>query len=280
MPFTLSHAAAVLPGLRRTGRARGPLVASALVMGSFAPDMTYFAASLAPDAMFFGTVTHSLAGVVTVDVLITAALVAAWLLVREPLLALLPDRVRPPVRALVRGLPWRERRPAALACWFWVSAAVGSATHVGWDLFTHADRWGTRLLPALGGTVAGVPLYTVLQYGSSAAALVLLGWFGARALRERRCGSGPGDAAAGAVVLGRRGRGLALVLLGLCAAVGVVHRFLRYYAYWGRIESPLDIVPTVCFGAGSGLAVGVVLYAVAVRVAAARTRRPDAAGGW
>ncbi|PRH76775.1 hypothetical protein C6N75_23830, partial [Streptomyces solincola] len=197
MPFTLSHAAAVLPGLRRTGRARGPLVASALVMGSFAPDMTYFAASLAPDAMFFGTVTHSLAGVFTVDVLITTALVAAWLLVREPLLALLPDRVRPPARALVRGLPWRERRPAALACWFWVSAAVGSATHVGWDLFTHADRWGTRLLPALDGTVAGVPLYTILQYGSSAAALVLLGWFGARALRERRGGGGPGGGGGG-----------------------------------------------------------------------------------
>ncbi|WP_268838239.1 DUF4184 family protein [Streptomyces sioyaensis] len=31
MPFTLSHAAAVLPAVRRTGAARGPLVASALV---------------------------------------------------------------------------------------------------------------------------------------------------------------------------------------------------------------------------------------------------------
>lgn len=40
LPFTLSHAAAVLPGLRRNGTARGPLVASALVAGSFAPDMT------------------------------------------------------------------------------------------------------------------------------------------------------------------------------------------------------------------------------------------------
>ncbi len=59
MPFTLSHAAAVLPGLRRNGTARGPLVASALVAGSFAPDMTYFAATAFPDAMAFGDVTHS-----------------------------------------------------------------------------------------------------------------------------------------------------------------------------------------------------------------------------
>lgn len=54
MPFTLSHAAAVLPGIRRNGTARGPLFASALVAGSFAPDMTYFAASVRPEAMELG----------------------------------------------------------------------------------------------------------------------------------------------------------------------------------------------------------------------------------
>ena len=48
MPFTLSHAAAVLPGIRRDGTARGPLLASALVAGSFAPDMTYFADTAVP----------------------------------------------------------------------------------------------------------------------------------------------------------------------------------------------------------------------------------------
>lgn len=59
MPFTLSHAAAVLPGIRRNGTSRGPLLASALVAGSFAPDMTYYADSAIPGAMEFGQVTHA-----------------------------------------------------------------------------------------------------------------------------------------------------------------------------------------------------------------------------
>ena len=46
MPFTLSHAAAVLPALRRDGGGRGRLVPSVLVAGSFAPDATYYAASV------------------------------------------------------------------------------------------------------------------------------------------------------------------------------------------------------------------------------------------
>ncbi|MEU6485220.1 DUF4184 family protein [Streptomyces sp. NPDC046887] len=265
MPFTLSHAAAALPGLRRTGEARGPLVASALVMGTFAPDMVYFAASLAPDAMFLGEVTHGWAGLFTVDVLITAALVGMWLLVREPLLALFPARFRGPVHGLVRGRPWRERHPAALACWFYASAVIGAATHVGWDLFTHPGRWGTRVLPVLDERVAGFPLYTYAQYGSSAVALVLLGWFLARALRRPPSGPPPLPG------LDRRERLQGVGLLVGCAVAGTVHRCLRWYAYWGdRIETPLDVVPTACFGAGAGLAVGVVLYGTLMRLRGGR----------
>ncbi|MEU9864114.1 DUF4184 family protein [Streptomyces sp. NPDC047971] len=263
MPFTLSHAAAVLPGIRRDGTARGPLVASALVAGSFSPDMTYFAATAVPDAMFFGDVTHSALGVLTVDVLITAALVAAWLMVREPLVALLPARWRGRVYGFVRGRSWRGRPMAPLACWFALSAALGATTHVVWDAFTHLDRWGTRAIPFLGEIVAGFPVYLYLQYGGSALALVLLCWFTVRALRA----TADGLAAPAAVpVLGRRERLLAGGLIGLCVLAGVVHRCLRWYAYWGRVETPLDIIPTACFGAGAGLAVGLVLYGAGMRL--------------
>ncbi|MEU9853058.1 DUF4184 family protein [Streptomyces sp. NPDC047974] len=265
MPFTLSHAAAVLPGLRRDGTARGPLVASALVAGSFSPDLTYFAATVAPGAMAFGDVTHSPVGIVTVDVLIAAALVGLWLTVREPLVGLLPERWRGPVYGVVRGRPWRERRPAGLVAWFAVSAVLGAVTHVVWDAFTHLDRWGTRAVPFLTEVVAGFPVYLYAQYGGSALALVLLGWFTARALRSVPAGAEPPAAVPGP---GRRERRVALLLIGACVLAGIAHRVLRWAAYWGwgRIETPLDIIPTACFGAGAGLVAGLLLYGTAARL--------------
>lgn len=264
MPFTLSHAAAVLPGLRRDGTARGPLVASALVAGSFSPDLTYFAATAVPGAMAFGDVTHSPVGIVTVDVLITAALVGLWLTVREPLVGLLPERWRGRVYGVVRGRPWRERRPAGLVAWFAVSAVLGAVTHVVWDAFTHLDRWGTRAVPFLAEVVAGFPVYLYAQYGGSALALVLLGWFTVRALRSVPAGAEP-PAVPGP---GRRERRAALLLIGACVLAGTAHRVLRWAAYWGwdRIETPLDIIPTACFGAGSGLVAGLLLYGTAARL--------------
>ncbi len=102
MPFTLSHAAAVLPAIRRNGTARWALLPSALAAGSFAPDVTYFADTVVPGAMEFGAFTHTAVGVVTVNVAIAAALVAVWALLREPLVALLPADVRGRVHAFVR----------------------------------------------------------------------------------------------------------------------------------------------------------------------------------
>ncbi|WP_256979625.1 DUF4184 family protein, partial [Streptomyces sp. NRRL B-24085] len=106
LPFTLSHAAAVLPAVRTDGTGRGRLVPAVLVAGSFSPDMTYYAASVVSGAMEFGAVTHSFAGVLTVDVLVAWALVGLWLVLREPLVALLPRGRQGGVAALLRcGAP-------------------------------------------------------------------------------------------------------------------------------------------------------------------------------
>ncbi|MBT2504512.1 DUF4184 family protein [Streptomyces sp. ISL-98] len=262
MPFTLSHAAAVLPGIRRDGTARGPLLASALVAGSFAPDMTYFAATAAPAAMTFGDVTHSLPGIVTVDVLITAALVGLWLLLREPLLALVPRHRQARFHGFVRGQDWSGIQLPSLAWRFFLSAAIGACTHVVWDAFTHLDRWGMRLLPVLGEVVAGFPMYMYAQYGGSAVALAAIVWFTVSALRRRPDGPAPNSVPA----LDARGRWTAGVLLALCVLIGVVHRCVRWYAAQTAQLNPLDFVPTACFGAGAGLAVGLVLYGAAVRL--------------
>ncbi|MGW0700439.1 DUF4184 family protein [Streptomyces sp. NPDC002867] len=266
MPFTLSHAAAVLPGIRTDGTARGPLFASALVLGSFAPDMTYFAASFVPGAMTLGGMTHRPVGVLTVDVAITAVLFAAWLMVRDPLVALLPDSWRARVHTVLRGRAWSDRPPLVATLWFYVSAVLGATTHMVWDAFTHFDRWGVRQVPVLSEVVAGLPLYTYAQYGSSALALVALTWFLVSALRRAEPALPPGH---GLPRLGGRERRIAGAVLGVCVLAGIVHRCVRWYAHGGHVETPLHLIPTACFGAGAGLAAGLLLYGAAMRV---RTR--------
>ncbi|MFD8882728.1 DUF4184 family protein [Streptomyces erythrochromogenes] len=270
MPFTLSHAAAVLPAIRRTGRARGPLVASAMVLGSFAPDTFYFTDAVVEGFMAYGSVTHSLLGVFTLDAVLTAVLVGCWLLLREPLVALLPGRWQGRVHAFLRGEEWRARRRLpALAAWFYVSAVAGSLTHVLWDSFTHMDRWGTNALPWLGEPIAfGFPPYTFLQYGSSAIAACALLWFTATALRRLPAGAPP----ASVPVLGRAERWGALALIAAGVAAGVVFRVIRFYTFFDRIRTPLDIIPTVCFGAGGGLCVSLLFYGVYVRLRRRRDR--------
>lgn len=273
MPFTLSHAAAVLPGIGRNGTGRGPLLASALVAGSSAPDMTYYADTAIPGAMEFGQITHAWWGVFTVDVLITAATVALWLLLREPLVALLPAAWQGRVHAWVRGVPRPPERglwgPRGLrdGAWFVVSAVIGAATHVVWDAFTHHDRWGVRLVPVLGQNAGGHPVFQLVQYGSSALALTVLARFTVSGLR--RTGARPVPVSV--PVLDHRARAWAAALLGLCVLLGIVHRCARWYAYFGHVDTPLDIIPTACFGAGAGLAVGLVLYGVWMRLRARGT---------
>ncbi|MFF7605205.1 DUF4184 family protein [Streptomyces parvulus] len=264
MPFTLSHAAAVLPGLRGDGTGRGRLVPAVLVAGSFAPDMTYYAASFLPAAMAFGDVTHSFPGVFTVDVAVAWALVGAWLLVREPLVALLPRAGQGRLAALLRcGAP-RARVAPPLAAWWYVSAVLGALTHVVWDAFTHLDRWGMRLFPVLGREVAGSPLYWYLQYGGSAVAAVVIVVFVARALRRTPLVGTPA-----VPVLSARDRWWAAVFLGGCALAGAVRRATRWWDHWGHLAKPWELIPTVCFGAGAGLVPALLVYAAAVRL-----RRP------
>jgi hypothetical protein len=259
----------VLPAVRGDGSGRGRLVPAVLVAGSFAPDMTYYAASAVSGAMEFGAVTHSLPGVFTLDVLIAWALVGLWLLLREPLVALLPRSLRGRTAALVRcGAP-RTRVEASSVPWWYVSAALGALTHVVWDAFTHLDRWGMRQFPVLGRQLAGLPVYTYLQYGSSVVAAVVIAAFLVRALRRV-----PADEPAGLPALSVRDRWWAGAVIVGCAVAGAVQRLARAWSFLreagagagaGAVARVRDVVPTLCFGAGTGLVVGLLVYAAAVR---------------
>ncbi|SDC14317.1 protein of unknown function [Geodermatophilus telluris] len=203
MPFTGSHPAAVLP-LLRTG-----LPASALVAGSLAPDVPLFL----PGGP--GWPTHDPLAVLTLDVVLGGVLWALWHgLLAAPALAAAPDglrrRVTVPVGLRPRLVP--VRAVAAVP----VALALGAATHVGWDQFTHGWGWGTRHLPVLRapvGRLGGVDWYghDVAQHastllGAAVVAAWLVRWW-------RRTPAAPGDLRGGA-------RPVWAALLGLGALTG------------------------------------------------------------
>lgn len=165
MPFTPCHAAAVLPLIRT------PLVPSALVVGSMAPDAFYYVLVRVP------LTTHTLWSAVTLDVLIGLALLTFWQLVlRGPVVAAAPAALRerlpaPPPRPTTGA--GRVRRAALVL----VSLAVGSLTHVVWDAFTHHGRWGTALVPWLEQVHGPLEGYRWAQYASTVVGAGVLAWW-------------------------------------------------------------------------------------------------------
>src|SRR5687767_4268935 len=160
VPFTASHAAAVLP-LMRWG-----LPPSALVIGSMSPDLPYYL----PTPMD-GATTHSPTGVLGADLLAGLVVFAAWHALLAPFaIAIAPARLRDrlPRRATDRA------HPALRAARVVAALVLGAATHVVWDSFTHIGRWGPAHVDWLARTHAGLPGYRWAQYAS--------GLFGAAAI--------------------------------------------------------------------------------------------------
>jgi hypothetical protein len=169
MPFTLSHAAAVIP-FRRT-----PFVMSALVMGCFVPDFPYLI-SLSPH-MSYG---HTFAGMFVLD--LPLALLALWLFhvfVKRPMLMFLPAGFKRRLGTSVNSFPfWPSKRLSLII----FSILIGTATHLLWDAFTHPNSWlyenwtllqNSIELPAIGE----VPIYKLMEYVNSVFGLaVVAGW--------------------------------------------------------------------------------------------------------
>lgn len=249
MPFTLSHAAAVLPLFR------GPLVPTALVAGAVAPDGPYFlraagvpvAAGDWWEPLLNGSTSHGWPGLAQVAVPVGLALYAAARLARRPLGALAPDG-RPPAAP--------PAGPTTLL-WVLVSVALGVLTHVVWDSFTHGDGWAVqRLDPLQQQAVAGQTWARVLQHLSTVLGLVALAaWsWRRRAHWLARRGTVPA----------RRQR-IALATAAVAAVVGAVLATARWWGgprRWFTSEQFVEVVVSDAVkGAGValvGLAVGAV----------------------
>ncbi len=169
MPFTLAHAAAALP-FRRL-----PVVPSALVVGTMAPDIEYFL-RFGPRGGF----GHTFTGAFLVS--LPLALLVLWMfhaLVKAPLIQLSRESIR--LRLIPQLRPFRFAGPGRFFL-ILVSALLGIATHIVWDSFTHRNTWPYRHWALLGQPVplpivGDLPCYKILQHGSSIlGVLILAAW--------------------------------------------------------------------------------------------------------
>lgn len=130
MPWTPSHAAAILPFRRLCPNY---LSFPALVAGAMAPDMAYYVGRF--DISDFA---HTLAGSIVVCIPTGLLSLLIFFLLRRPLWFLLPQPHRGAVAPLVAKRPATDG-PAILAAT--VSILIGSWTHLIWDSFTHSKTW-------------------------------------------------------------------------------------------------------------------------------------------
>jgi membrane-bound metal-dependent hydrolase YbcI (DUF457 family) len=163
MPFTISHAAAVLP-IQRFSKDRLPL--TALMIGSMAPDFGYFSS---PEVS--RTLTHSFAGLFLfawpVGMFVWLFYIA---MLEKATITLLSDRWH------TRFAHTDSLTPSLLARAS-IAIILGAVTHLLWDSFTHRETFVTNAIPALLGPTPGVrwlPIYHFLHFLSSVAGLVIL----------------------------------------------------------------------------------------------------------
>jgi hypothetical protein len=220
VPFTVSHAAAVLP-LQRLGKFELPL--TALMIGSMAPDFGYFFSHEASRAM-----THSFAGLVRFSL---PAGLAVWIfyvaVLEKATITLLTDR-------------WHTRFAhtdaitPALMLRAGVAIVLGALTHLLWDAFTHRATFATEALPFLLGPTPGfawLPVYHLLHGLSSVVGLVIL------ALWARNLHRQPAKSLLRPYRISERARAAAIWILFAGAILGGLMDWLPYAR--GRYDAQL-----------------------------------------
>ncbi|MEO8062370.1 MAG: DUF4184 family protein [Pseudomonadota bacterium] len=213
MPFTVSHAAAVLP-LHRLSRHLLPM--SALMIGSMAPDFGYFFSLQASRLL-----THSFAGLF---VFAMPAGLFVWIfyvqVLEKATITLLGDNWH-------KRFARTEAMTPALILRAAIAIVVGAVTHLLWDSFTHRGTFATDAFPALLGPTPGVswlPIYHFLHGLSSVVGLVVLG-FWAHGLHRQ-----PAKALIRPYHISERARFIALVVL---AAGSVLVGLVDWLPYAG-----------------------------------------------
>jgi hypothetical protein len=254
MPFTLSHAAAVLPFSRRLARWR---MLSAATIGAMVPDSRVFV------PWHLGRVeTHSALSLLTFC--LPLGLMIYWFfqrLLKAPLMTVLPDG------AYARWQP--VAAPADIGSarqWLLAAAGIvaGAVSHLVWDAFTHEGARGVRLLPVLDEPYLDVGRHHVvgmrlMQDGSSLLGLCIVLLIIGYALRR---GSEPAVPNRELAPTERGHWALGYGLAAVAATAG-------YFA-WSRIGEPhvrslFTLVNDMAIASLRGLATALVLVSLALR---------------
>lgn len=169
MPFTFSHAVAVLPFLKNK-----KLSASALIVGSFSPDLEYFFRM-----KMQSEISHTLLGIFILDLplgLLVLFLFHAF--VKQNLLTNVPSYIQSRTQEL-QSSNWILycKQNSGLVI---ISFVLGAFSHLVWDSMTHYDGYVVRHFDFLNSEFYHIPLYSFNQYISSVLGLLVLAIFFAK----------------------------------------------------------------------------------------------------
>jgi hypothetical protein len=147
---------------------------SALAIGSMVPDVPLLLRW--PSGY---QLSHSFAGVVTVDLVATLVILHGWnAVMRDALVDLAPSPLR-------NRLPSQHRLSARQWLLAPAAAIVGSLTHLVWDAFTHRNRWGVAHFDWLQASVGPLAGYKWAQHLSGVIGLLVVLWAVLSFLRSR-----------------------------------------------------------------------------------------------
>ena len=247
MPFTPSHVVAILPFVRT------PLAPAALAIGAITPDLPYFLPLWVDRDL-----SHSLFGLVTLDLLVGAITFALWLLVlRAPALDYSPAWLRERIDAQPR---WRVRGPVISGLLAVAALELGMLTHLALDSFTHEGGFLAVIAPWTNTEVGPFSIANIIHAIVSVLTTVIL------ALWVRRwAGRTPRSPRASRLGAAER-RGTWIGLVAVIAAVGLA----GWVGGVSQGRHPLD--PNL-LGASFFVAIAVALAVVVVLAAVWRLRK-------
>lgn len=173
MPFTAAHPAIIIPLLRRRW-----LSATALVMGSMAPDFEYFFRLKTQSQ-----ISHTLPGLLVFNLPVALLLCLLFhTVVRDQAIRYLPPYFKNRALAVTYPDNWLQHlRNNWLVISF--SALIGAFSHLFWDSFTHRWAFFVELIPLLRTSVElpllgqEMALHRVVQHVSTAVGLALILWY-------------------------------------------------------------------------------------------------------